>query len=73
MEPTIVGPKAGLREQGSIRVLGRGNRISGLEKPLTVSRNISKYLKDVSNHLATPCQALGVEKPSGISPDGRPE
>ncbi len=26
MEPTIVGPRAGLREQGSIRVLGRGNR-----------------------------------------------
>ncbi len=26
MEPTIVGPRAGLRERGSIRVLGRGNR-----------------------------------------------
>jgi hypothetical protein len=26
MEPTIVDPRAGLREQGSIRVLGRGNR-----------------------------------------------
>ncbi len=26
MEPTIVGPRVGLREQGSIRVLGRGNR-----------------------------------------------
>ena len=26
MEPTIVGPRAGLREQGSVRVLGSGNR-----------------------------------------------
>ncbi len=26
MEPTIVGPRAVLREQGSIRVFGRGNR-----------------------------------------------
>ena len=26
MEPTIVGPRAGLREQGSVRVLGRENR-----------------------------------------------
>ncbi len=39
-EPTIVGPRAGLRERGSIRVIGRGNRHTGIRISAGASHRI---------------------------------
>jgi hypothetical protein len=59
MEPTIVGPRVGLREQGSVRVLGRGNR----QTEVSVLAEASHH---IGNDAVQPADFSHIEGLSGV-------